>query len=374
MQRFLRAQKFWKYIIGDAQPPHLPEDVDDASYAKYQSQLEHWDRDNDNSKIITWFAKTSIPSIHSLFTPFETAKEVWDYLDKRYSLVDSANEYQLGLELHHLRFEPGQTLTDFYNKMSSLWNYLAQFEPTWTYSTDAAAFYAYRDRSRLRHFHMDLPSDYEHTRASLLHRHPLPTIGQALAELRSEKTRKKTMASHQHSQPVLATPSWSPLPSSSQPVRTNGSKTIPSGSQKKYCTFCRRDNHSYEKCRSRNKPRHKGYHGRAQVLKTFATHTRVSLLHLHPLPTLGQALAKLRSEQTRKKTMTYHQHSQPVLATPSWAPLPLSSQPVQSTSTGSKTMPSSSQKKYCNFCRHDNHSYEDCRSHNKPRRKGSYYR
>ncbi|GFS38293.1 hypothetical protein Acr_00g0056660 [Actinidia rufa] len=32
--------------------------------------------------------------------------------------------------------------------------------------------------------------------ASLLHRHPLSTIGQALAELRSEETRKKTMASH----------------------------------------------------------------------------------------------------------------------------------------------------------------------------------
>ncbi|GFZ07089.1 hypothetical protein Acr_19g0000260 [Actinidia rufa] len=178
-----------------------------------------------NSKIITWFSNTSVSSIHSLFTPFETAKEVWDYLAERYSSVDGANEYQLGLELHHLCFAPGQTLTDFYNKMSNLWNHLAQFEPIWTCPTDAAAFYAYRDRSRLRHFLMALPPDYEHIRASLLHRHPLPTVGQALAELRSEETRKKTMV-YQHSQLVLATPTWAPLPPSSQNVRSPSSQNV----------------------------------------------------------------------------------------------------------------------------------------------------
>ncbi|GFZ01374.1 hypothetical protein Acr_14g0010090 [Actinidia rufa] len=251
---------------GDAQPPHFSDSAedDDNSHAKYQSKLEDWD--SDNAKIITWFSNTSISSIHSLFTPFETAKEIWDYLAERDSSVDDAGEYQLGLELHYLRFEPGQTLTDFYSKMSNLWNHLAQFEPTWSCSTDAAAFYVYRDRSRLRHFLMALPPDYEHTRASLFHRHPLPTLGQALAKLRSEETQRKTMIYHQHSQPVLATPSWTPLPppSPSQSIRSTSasSKTIPSGSQKKYCSFCRHDNHSYEDCRSRNKNRRKGSYNR----------------------------------------------------------------------------------------------------------------
>ncbi|GFS38918.1 hypothetical protein Acr_00g0060180 [Actinidia rufa] len=143
MQRFLRAQKLWKYITGDAQPPHFSEtddDVDDDTlHIQYQTQLEDWD--SINSKIITWFSNTSVSSIHSLFTPFETAKEVWDYLAEQYSSVDGANEYQLGLELHHLHFDFGQTLTDFYNKLSNLWNHLAQFEPTWTCPTDAATFF-----------------------------------------------------------------------------------------------------------------------------------------------------------------------------------------------------------------------------------------
>ncbi|GFS37625.1 hypothetical protein Acr_00g0053130 [Actinidia rufa] len=229
MQRFLRARKLWKCITGDAQPPHFSEtdDDDDTLHIQYQTHLEDWD--SVNSKIITWFSNTSVSSIHSLFTPFEIAKEVWDYLAERYSSVDGANEYQLGLELHHLRFDS--------------------------------------DRSRLRHFLMALPPDYEHIRASLLHRHPLPTVGQALAELQSEETRKKTMV-YQHSQPVLATPVWAPLQPSSQSVRGSSSKHMPSGSQKQYCSFCRRDTHSYEDCRSRSKPKRKGYHNRQTAAVT----------------------------------------------------------------------------------------------------------
>ncbi|GFZ12935.1 hypothetical protein Acr_23g0013200 [Actinidia rufa] len=151
--------------------------------------------------------------------------------------------------------------------MSNLWNHLAQFEPTWTCPTDAAVFYAYRDRSRLRHFLMALPSDYEHIRASLLHRNPLPTVGQALAELRSEETRKKTMV-YQHSQPILATPVWAPLQPPSQSVWGSSSKNMPSGSQKQYCSFYRRDTHSYEDCRSCLKPKRKGYHNRQTAAVT----------------------------------------------------------------------------------------------------------
>ena len=43
MQRFLRARKLWKYIIGDALSPHFfetDEYDDDDLLAQYQSQLE----------------------------------------------------------------------------------------------------------------------------------------------------------------------------------------------------------------------------------------------------------------------------------------------------------------------------------------------
>ncbi|GFS32831.1 hypothetical protein Acr_00g0024920 [Actinidia rufa] len=116
---------------------------------------------------------------------------------------------------------------------------------------------------------MDLPPNYEHIRASLLHRHPLPTVGQALAELRSEETRKKTMV-YQYSQPILATPAWAPLPPPSQSVRVTSSKNIPSVSQKKYCSFYRRDTHSYEDCRSRLKSKHKGHHNHQTAAITYS--------------------------------------------------------------------------------------------------------
>ncbi|GFS41855.1 hypothetical protein Acr_00g0076750 [Actinidia rufa] len=185
MQRFLRTQKFLKYITSDVQQPHsfdsAEDDDDDDSHVKYRSKLKDWN--NDNSKIITWFSNTSVPSNH-----FEIAKEVWDYLAEQYSSVNGASEYYLGLELHHLRFE-------------------------------LAAFYAYRDGSRLSHFLMAFPPDYEYTWTSLLYRHPLPTLGQALLELRSEETRKKIMVYHQYSQHILVIPSLAPLPLPFQPVQ-----------------------------------------------------------------------------------------------------------------------------------------------------------
>ncbi|GFZ16221.1 hypothetical protein Acr_25g0006300 [Actinidia rufa] len=51
---------------------------------------------------------------------------------------------------------------------------------------------------------------------------------------------------------------------------------------------------------------------------------------------------RAQTEETCKKTMIYHQYSQHVLATPSWAPLPPPSQPVRST-------PAGSQKKFATF-------------------------
>ncbi|GFZ09211.1 hypothetical protein Acr_20g0010190 [Actinidia rufa] len=111
---FPSSSKLWKYITGDAQPPHFSEtddDDDDTLHIQYQTQLEDWN--SVNSKIITWFSNTSVSSIHSLFTPFETAKEVWDYLAERYSSIDGANEYQFGLGLHHIRFDSvGQALSE----------------------------------------------------------------------------------------------------------------------------------------------------------------------------------------------------------------------------------------------------------------------
>ncbi|GFS38311.1 hypothetical protein Acr_00g0056760 [Actinidia rufa] len=108
---------------------------------------------------------------------------------------------------------------------------------------------------------MALPPNYEHLRASLLHRHPLPTVGQALANSDLRRLARKTMV-YQHSQPVLATLVWAPLQPPSQFIRVPSSKNILSGSQKKYCNFCRRDTHSYEDCRSRSKSKCKGYHNR----------------------------------------------------------------------------------------------------------------
>ncbi|KAK3040510.1 hypothetical protein RJ639_028956 [Escallonia herrerae] len=46
---------------------------------------------------------TSLPKINQLFGPFDTAKEVWDYLAATNTVSDFASQYQIDLDLHRLR-------------------------------------------------------------------------------------------------------------------------------------------------------------------------------------------------------------------------------------------------------------------------------
>jgi hypothetical protein len=61
------------------------------------------------------------------------------------------------------------------------------------YPEDVEIFAKYRDRQKFMHFMMALRADFESTRASLLHRNPLPTLEAVVTELMSEETRRSTM-------------------------------------------------------------------------------------------------------------------------------------------------------------------------------------
>ncbi|CAI0550535.1 unnamed protein product [Linum tenue] len=82
-----------------------------------------------------------------------------------------------------------------------------------------------QDRVHLIQFLMDLHSDFEAVRASLLHRSPLPTLESAISELISEETRLG-MLKLRRSDMVLATTS----------------------SANKFCKNCSRSDHTLAQC------------------------------------------------------------------------------------------------------------------------------
>jgi hypothetical protein len=109
------------------------------------------------------------------------------------------------------------------------------------YPEDVEIFAKYRDRQKFMHFMMALRADFESTRASLLHRNPLPTLEAAVTELMSEETRRSTMHLQSPDMVVAAT-------SQSVPKFTPGQSTPQSSFKKLMCNYCKQPGHSIANC------------------------------------------------------------------------------------------------------------------------------
>ncbi|KAK3026615.1 hypothetical protein RJ639_040152 [Escallonia herrerae] len=188
MHRFLQGRRLWGYVSGSIKAPSRTDVAFEDNEADWVAE---------NSKIISWFSDTSLHKINQLFGPFDTAKEVWDYLAATNTVSDLASQYQIDLDLHRLRQIPGQSIQDYYSQLAILWD--KQTHPS--QCTNCLVHYSHsRDSKQLRQFFIGLLDDYEDRRSSLLNRNPTPTLAAALAEKKSEEVRKKTAA-------ILALPS-----------------------------------------------------------------------------------------------------------------------------------------------------------------------
>ncbi|XP_059639814.1 uncharacterized protein LOC132282224 [Cornus florida] len=237
MSSFLKGKKLWRIITGDL---FEPVQVETETKEKYGDRLEEWD--SKNHQIITWFRNTCISSISIEFGRFNYAKSIWDFLKHRYTTTDLAHQYQLLTNLHSKTQQPGQSISTFVSEIHAIWDQLSLSEPTWSCATDATKFTTYRDRQRVIcqrviMFLMALQPSFEPVRASLLHRHPLPTLEDAITELLSKETRLNT-SQPQVTDAALAThyPRKKPASSFSSP---------------KECTYCHNTDHALLTCPTR---------------------------------------------------------------------------------------------------------------------------
>ncbi|KAL6313610.1 hypothetical protein AAG906_006979 [Vitis piasezkii] len=180
--------------------------------------------DSHNHMILTWIRNTSIPSISNLMGSFDDAKSAWDMLAKRYSTTHGSLKYQLVVELHQLRQEPGQSINDYYDQLRFIWDQIDLSDPTWTCSKDAQQYASIRDEFRLYEFLMSLHKDFEPIRGQLLNRSPAPSLDTAVNELQPQQSGDSYGSSNRRKQ-------------------TN----------KKFCNYCKRPGHTIETCYRRNK-------------------------------------------------------------------------------------------------------------------------
>ena len=188
MRSFLKGHMLWHYCTGAITVPIKGANEEDAAFL---GRMIEWD--SHNHMILTWIRNTSIPSISNLLGSFDDAKLAWDMLAKRYSTTHGSMKYQLVVELHQLRQEPGQSMNDYYDQFCFIWDQIDLFDPTWACSKDAQQYASIRDEFCLYEFLMSLHKDFEPIRGQLLNRSPAPSLDTVVNELVKEEARLATL-------------------------------------------------------------------------------------------------------------------------------------------------------------------------------------
>ncbi|CAJ2653279.1 unnamed protein product [Trifolium pratense] len=182
MRNFLKGKRVWSYVDGTSVKP-----TDKKDEAKYATELDTWE--TSNLKIITWINNSVSQSIGMQLAKYDTAKEVWEHLERLYKQSNFTKRYQLEGDIRALK-QNNMSIQEFYSAMTNLWDQLALMEPDELKAVKA--YLDHREEQRLVQFLMALRDEFEALRGGILHRTPLPKVDSVVNELLAEEIRLKS--------------------------------------------------------------------------------------------------------------------------------------------------------------------------------------
>ena len=127
--------------------------------------------------------------------PFQTAKEMWDYLQKRFVHVSGAHLHTLMQGLRGLQ-QDGMTIDDYYNAFDRFMGPVLSMVPPSIAACDGCSKKTtFIEQFMMNQFVMGLRSEFEPVRAQLLNTSPTPSISDMLASLTAEEARLRSLSS-----------------------------------------------------------------------------------------------------------------------------------------------------------------------------------
>ena len=220
----MRGKSMWGYVTGVRVKPTDEKTTDDANL------VDLWE--TENAKIITWINNSVTHSIGALLAKYETAKEVWDHLERIYTQSNFAKQYQLESDIRALRHNQ-MSIHEFYSAMSSLWDQLALTESSAL--RVFAPYIARQEEQRLVQFFMALCDDFEGLRGAILHRSPLPSVDYVVNDLLAEEIRLKSKIDKEPPSPTPPSVFVVPQRSSSGHMSKSGVQV-----SQDECAFCKK--------------------------------------------------------------------------------------------------------------------------------------
>ncbi|KAL2931566.1 Translation initiation factor IF-2 [Bienertia sinuspersici] len=140
----------------------------DASNPEKQ---EMWD--TCNSMVIAWLTSSMSPAIKELVMFMGSAKEIWDQLEKRFSMTDGTRKYKLWDELDALEDYP--PITTMNSEIRALVDTMNRR----------------KEEARLFQFLYRLDETYAADKSQLLHYSPLPSVEIAVSRIQQEETQRE---------------------------------------------------------------------------------------------------------------------------------------------------------------------------------------
>lgn len=179
----LRARRKWGFIEGSHTQPE-----------EGSSQIEDWW--TVQSMLVSWILNTVEPSLRSTMTYMENAKDLWDDIKERFSVVNGPRIQQLKADLADCK-QRGTSLVAYYGKLKSLWDELANYEQIPKCMCGGckcditSRLEKRRDEERVHQFLMGLEDvSYGTVCSSILAADPLPSMNKVYSTLIQEERMK----------------------------------------------------------------------------------------------------------------------------------------------------------------------------------------
>jgi len=194
---------------------------------------------NDDGRVKTAIVTSVKPSFMMSLAPFQTAKEMWEYLQKRFVQVSGAHLHTLMQGLCGLQ-QDDMTIDDYYNAFDRFMGPVLSMVPPSTAACDGCSKKTkFIEQFMMYQFVMGLKSEFEPVHAQLLNTSPTPSISDVLASLTAEETRLRSLSP---APPVIA-----PHSVLAAAQKTSTSASGPSTP----CEHCKKTTHRSENCFSK---------------------------------------------------------------------------------------------------------------------------
>ncbi|CAA7043921.1 unnamed protein product [Microthlaspi erraticum] len=157
-----------------------------------------------NSMLVGWIRALIEPKVRSIVTYISDAHLLWTELKERFSVGNKVRTHQIKSQLAACR-QDGQSVLEYYGRLSALWEELQMYQPAISCSCGAASVFAKeKEEEKIHQFVMGLDdARFGGLCTGIIAADPLPSLGEIYSKVVREEQRLASARLRDQNQEVL---------------------------------------------------------------------------------------------------------------------------------------------------------------------------